>query len=141
MKTTLYTILLSCFILIISGCKKDENPASADEYSNKLTLGTGIGENGFQLNGEATTFTGANNPIYFRLESQTDMEGSQIRIRLEKNSGSGFVFYNDYTFNNPQSYGHIFLSSFKTGQTGSYKATGIIVSKNLEVASLQFTIN
>ena len=141
MKTAFCSLLLICFILITAGCKKDENPASSDQYTNKLTLGTGIGGNGFQLAGEGTTFTGASNQIYFRLESQADMEGSQIKIRLEKNSGAGYVFYQDFSFNNPQSYGHIFLSAFIPGQIGNYKATGIIVSKNLEVASLQFTVN
>jgi hypothetical protein len=142
MKTKLCAFLLTSFILITYGCKKDENPTNTTEqFSNKIALGTGIGGNGFQLVGEGTTFTGVSNQIYFRLESQADMEGSQIKIKLEKNSGTGFAFFNDYTFNNPQSYGHIFLSSFSPGQAGNYKATGIIVSKNLEVASLQFTLN
>jgi hypothetical protein len=86
MKTKLYAFLLTSFILITYGCKKDENPANTTEqFSNKIALGTGIGGNGFQLVGEGTTFTGVSNQIYFRLESLADMEGSQIKIRLEKN--------------------------------------------------------
>jgi hypothetical protein len=61
-----------------------------------------------------------------------------VRIKIDKQDGTAYLSH-DYT--NPQSYGHIFLSSFTVTDPGSYKATGILVTGTKTVASINFTVN
>jgi len=42
---------------------------------------------------------------------------------------------------NPQSTGHIFLSTFAVEVPGNYKATGILVTGNKTIASVNFVVN
>ncbi len=139
-------ILISVFIIIsmvfISGCDKESNSTSnGDQFSNKLTLGTGM--NGFTINGETTTFSriGGSAIIYWRLESAADMGGSAVRIEISKQSASGWISDNSITFPSTQNYGHIMLSSFSLTNTGNYRATGVLVTGNVTVASKDFTVN
>ena len=134
-------IMLSAAICLFSmiGCNK--NPSDSNSgYSNKLTLGTGM--NGFNLVNEGTTFTriGANATIYFRLESAADMAGSNVTINVEKNLSGTLSNYTSFTFTNPQSYGHIFLSNFSIPDAGSFRATGILATGSVSVASKDFTV-
>jgi len=136
-QTVLYLLLGICFASI--NCIKNPSNA-ASGFSNQLTLGTGM--TGFALTNEGTTFArlGANVTIYFRLESAGDMAGSNVTIQVEKNSSGTWSSYNSFTFTNPQSYGHILLSSFSMPDAGSFRATGILAAGNVTVASIQFTV-
>jgi hypothetical protein len=127
--------LAACLSLLCS-CSKDDN-----EFSNKLTLGTGLNQsNLFELTGIGTTFT-APATIFFRLESEADMAGSDITIRIDIKEGDEYVEFTSFPFDNPQSFGHIFLSSFSLAEGGQFKATGILVTGNKEIASKEFTVN
>jgi hypothetical protein len=129
---------ISLLVIGFTGCTK--SPTSSD-FSNKLGLGTGLNPaNLFQLSGEGTSFTGAPVSIYFRLESKDDMGGSAVRIAIAKMAGSSYVADTSFTFQNPQSYGHIFLSSFTLSTAGSYQATGVLVTGNKTIASKAFTV-
>ena len=143
MKAVLITVI-SIFIIIASGCKKDSsNPSSGnDQYSNKLTLGTGVDYSRFLITGEGTSFfkIGGTTQIYWRLESANDMAGSTVNIKIEKQSGSTFVNDTSFTFTNPQSYGHITISSLTISKTGNFRATGLLINGNTTVASKEFSI-
>jgi hypothetical protein len=131
----IFSILLISMV-VISCSKKSDSTSS--EFSNKLTLGTGLNSsNLFELTGTGTSFV-VNTYIYFRLESVDDMGGSKVRIKIDKQDGTA---YNSIDYPNPQSYGHIFLSSFMITAPGSYKATGILVTGTKTIASVNFTVN
>lgn len=126
-------LLLLVLLLAVSCQKKD----ASDEFSNSLKLGTGLNpSNLFQLTGEGTSFTKLT-PVYFRLESKDDMAGSMVRLHIV---GSSVAYDENWDFNNPQSYGHIFLSSFTLTEAGTYTVTGILVASSKTVASVTFTI-
>ena len=132
MKKIFFLLLIA--MAVVSCSKK----STSSEFSNKLTLGTGINPNNlFELTGAGTSFT-APAVLYFRLESAVDMGGSTVRIKIDQTDGTP-ISSQDYT--NPQSYGHIFLSYFTITRTGSYVATGILVTGLKTVASINFTVN
>lgn len=119
-------------MLLISGCGKVET----ETWKNQLTLGTGMNASDFTLVNESTAFTA--NTIYFRLESADDMNGSPVRIVITNLANNQSA---NYDFPSLQSYGHIYISSLAVGETGSYKATGILTKTNKTVASIQFTVD
>jgi hypothetical protein len=124
--------------LAFFGCKKDDaSSTQADQFANKLTLGTGI--SGFTIINESTTFYRVINSatVYWRLESAVDMAGSAVTIKIDKPSGSP---YQSLSFSNPQSYGHIMLSSMAIPDTGTFRATGILTATNSTVASIDFVV-
>jgi hypothetical protein len=130
-------VIISVLIFGLVGCTK--SPTGSD-FSNKLGLGTGLNPaNLFQLIGEGTSFA-APATIYFRLESKDDMGGSAVKIAIAKMVGSSYVADTSFTFQNPQSYGHIFLSTFTLGSAGSYQATGVLIAGNKTVASKAFIV-
>ena len=85
MKIALCSLMLICFVLITSGCKKDENPASSDQYTNKLALGTGIGGNGFIAS------LGSFYNIHHRddafAHATTSTPGQRLRLRFDQAIG------------------------------------------------------
>ena len=131
-------LLLLCF----SGCKKDDASTNADQFTDKLTLGLGLNSsNLFQLTGETTTFTATPNlMIYWRLESKDDMAGSAVTIKIEKLVSGTYTTVQSIPYPNPQSYGHIMLSSFPMTQTGSFRTTGILTTGTKTVATRDFTV-
>ena len=134
-------IFLMGITLIMSGCKKEED-AEEEQFTDILALGTGM--NGFNLVGEATTFylTGGSLNIYWRLESMDDMAGSDVRILIEKNITGSFQVIDTVDFNNPQSYGHIMLSSYNHNYgAGNFRATGILITGMRTIASKEYTAN
>jgi hypothetical protein len=134
----LMTVLL---MLQLSGCKKEDSSTSADSFTDNLTLGTGLNSsNLFQLVGEGTTFKGVNVNIYWRLESKDDMAGSAVNIKIEKLVSGVYSTFQTSSYPSTQSYGHIMLSSFSLPQTGSFRATGILVATNKSVATQDFTV-
>jgi hypothetical protein len=133
MKKIFFLLLIT--LAVISCSKKSDS--TSNEFSNKLTLGTGFTSNYMDLVGVGTSFT-ASTAIYFRLESAVDIGGSNVRIKIDKQDGTAF---NSFDYVNPQSYGHILLSSFVINTPGSYKATGILVTGLKTVASINFTVN
>ena len=138
--TYLGCVLLFTTLLLISGCK-DNSTEATDEFSNILTLGTGLNpQNLFQLTGEGTTFT-KNTPIFFRLESKDDMAGSTVRIKIELKTNGTYSENKSFDYPNPQSYGHILLSSFTLDAAGSYRATGILVTGNKTIVTKEFVVN
>jgi hypothetical protein len=123
MKVTLATAFASLLLLFSSaGC------GSGSSFQDSLRFGTGLGGNGFDLVGEASSFSvttlGTTGQIYFRLESAQDMAGRPVRLYV--NYAQGGTIYQPYDFLNPQTYGHIFLSGFRVTDVGSY-----IVQANL----------
>jgi hypothetical protein len=130
-------LLLLIALSVVSCSKKSE--VSSSGYTNKLAFGTGLNpSNLFELVGVGTSFP-VSGLIWFRLESADDMAGSKVRIQI-KNS-SGILFESPPDFDNSQSYGHIFLSAFSgPSVAGSYTATGILVTGNKTIATLNFTM-
>jgi len=130
--------------LALDTCKKDDDPASSntDQFTNKLTLGTGMNPSNFTLIGETTTFvrTGGTVPIYYRLESAADLGGSAVSIKIEKQSGSTYTTVVTYPYTNPQAYGHIIMAAFALGDAGSYRATGLLTVAGTTIASVNFTV-
>jgi hypothetical protein len=125
-------------VLLAQGCNDKKSTQPTDSFVNQLSLGTGM--SGFNLVGETTAFHGVPVTITFRLESQADLEGSQVQIRVEKLVSGSYASFNTFSFPNPQSYGHILLSSFTIGETGQFRATGIKVSTTTAVASREFSV-
>ncbi len=96
-------------------------------YMNSLTFGTGVGGTDFDLINPGTTFSvaaeGTTGAIYFKLESAADMAGRTVRLYI--NAGT----YDTHDYPNPQSYGHILLSSFRITDTGSFTVKGYLVEQ------------
>ena len=135
MKKIFFLLLIT---LAVVSCSKKSDSNSSPEFTNKLTLGTGLNpSNLFQLTGEGTSFM-ASTSIYFRLESADDMAGSAVRLKIDQQDGTP-ISSQDYP--SLQSYGHIFLSNFTITRTGSYVATGILVTGLKTVATINFTVN
>jgi len=134
-------IPLIILVLFFSGCDESDSPTSTDQFTNKLTLGTGM--DGFTITGETTNFSlaGGYVTIFWRLESSADMAGSNVNIVIHDLSSSSTVNDFTFTFTNPQSYGHIMLSSFRFSNSGSFKATAILVNGNSTVASKDFFVH
>lgn len=135
-------LMLSVAIALLVGCKKDEEAtAPQDQFVDRLTLGTGM--SGFTITGETTTFTrmGSSVMIFWRLESSVDMAGSAVKIRFDRLTGGVPTPFDSATYTNPQSYGHIMLSSYSFGGVaGSYRATGVLQSSGRVVASKDFAV-
>lgn len=136
MRTGIVFISL-CLLSIGIVCEK--NPSS-NEFKNDLTVGTGT--SGFQLTGTSATFTlvGGSVQIFWRLESAADMAGSDVMLSIEKNSAGTWVSYNSQMFPHLQDYGHIMVSSITITEPGSYRATGTLVTGNMTVASVDFSV-
>jgi hypothetical protein len=130
-------LLVTC-----SACKKDDPASSTDQYSNKLTLGTGMNASNFTLTGEGSVFTrsGAAATIYYRLESAADFGGAGVSLKIEKQSGSSYTVVGTYPYANPQNYGHIIMSAFNVADIGSYRATGLLTATSAVVATTTFTV-
>ena len=131
-------VLLFALMMVFSACEKSDDSESESEFTNKIELGTGVNQtNPFILTGIGTTFS-ANATIYFRLESKDDMGGSTVKIQVNKSDGSSYASWN---YPAAQSYGHIMVSSFRITDAGSYTVTGILVTGNKTVASINIVIN
>jgi hypothetical protein len=141
---TVSMFVLFLFLMITSGCNKDNsNPSSGnDQFSKKLTLGTGADYSKFLITGESSSFNrmGGFVQIYWRLESSADMGGSAVNILIEKQSRSSYVNDTTFTYSNPQNSGHIMISNFSFTKMGNFRATGILVNGNIIVASKEFTV-
>ena len=135
MKKIFFLLLIT--LAVISCAKKSDSPTET-QYSNKLTLGTGLNpSNPFELTGVGTTFPVSTN-IYFRLESTDDMGGSNVLLKIDEQSGTPI---SSQEYPNPQSYGHILISNFTVTRAGNYVATGILVTGTKTIATINFTIN
>jgi len=132
MKNTFGFLLIA--MLLVVACDKDDESESTT-WKNALTFGTGTDGTNFTLDGESTTFPAGT--IYFRLESKEDMAGSPVRIVITDLS-TGEVLTYDYPV--LQNYGHIYLSALVVPTSGSYRATGILTTGNITVASINLTI-
>jgi hypothetical protein len=138
----LTTLFIIASMVMFSSCNKDDSSSSSDQYSNKLTLGTGMNASNFSLIGEGNAFTRVSGTaiIYYRLESATDQGGGGVSIRIEKQSGSSYTIVGTYNYPNLQNYGHITMSSFNVSEAGSYRATGLLTSSSTTVATVAFTV-
>lgn len=127
---------LALFILIAAvGCG-----GGGDSFTDSLTLGMGMNTNNFTLTGETDTFTGTPQ-IYFRLESAADMGGSTVELEIEQQLLGGTTPMGTLTFPNPQSYGHILMSSFThTYGPGNFRVMGILVTGNNTVATTEYSV-
>jgi hypothetical protein len=129
-------LILILAAALFTGCKKSSD-SSDPAYSNKIAFGTGLNpSNLFELTGVGTSF-GAASLIYFRLESADDMAGSTVRLVITKGDGSA---YESIDYPNPQSYGHIMVSTLYIYDAGSYKVTGMLVTGSKTIASQNITI-
>jgi hypothetical protein len=115
-------VTLSC-AFFLGACGSNTNTS---EFKNSLTFGTGLGPTFFDLIGESTTFSvglmGTTGQIWFRLESADDMAGRAVRLYI-----NGTYAQKDYV--NPQSYGHILLSSFRITDVGTFTVKGYLVAQ------------
>ncbi|MFA6471185.1 MAG: hypothetical protein WCU00_04005 [Candidatus Latescibacterota bacterium] len=133
MKKYIVLLALATLLLTFPGCN-DNSTDSSSEFSNSLILGTGM--SGFTITGQATSFSDST-VIYWRLESEDDMAGSEVQIQISK---AGSVIYT-FPYSNPQSYGHIMLSGFyHTFGKGSFRATGRLVTGSKTVATCDYTV-
>jgi len=143
MRTWILVAVLA-LIAAFTGCKKDDDSTSpdTDQYTNKLTLGTGMNATNFTLTGEGSAFTLSSGSalIYYRLESAADFGGAGVSIRVEKQSGGSYSTVGTYAYANPQNYGHIIMSAFTVASAGSYRATGLLTASSTTVASTTFTV-
>ena len=126
MKFTLATGFASLLLLFSSaGC------GSGSSFQDSLRFGTAIGANGVELVGESSAFSitalGTTGQIYFRLESAQDMGGRAARLYINYAAGDAPYWQKDYP--NPQSYGHILLSSFRVTDVGSYTVHAYLVEQ------------
>jgi hypothetical protein len=116
--------LISSCSLVLGACGTGK---SDSDFKNSLTFGTGLGGTGFDLVGEGTTFSvatmGSQGQIYFKLESAADMGGRAVRLYI--NDGT----YAQKDYNNPQSYGHYLLSSFRITDVGTFVVKGYLVEQ------------
>jgi hypothetical protein len=116
-----FVLSLVAFCLVTAaGC----GGGSSSSFKNSLTFGTAIGGNGFQLVNENTTFSIAmltSSQLAFRLESADDMAGRAVRLYFDSITNKDFT--------NPQSYGHILLSSFTITNPGTYNVQGDLVAQ------------
>jgi hypothetical protein len=143
MRSTLVIVALTLVVACI-GCKKDSTTSTTpDQYTNKLTLGTGMNATNFTLTGEGTTFTRTTGSamIYYRLESAADFGGAGISIKIEKQSGTSYTLVGTYPYANPQNYGHIIMSAFAVADVGTFRATGLLTASSTTVATATFTVN
>ncbi len=130
-------------ILIISliSCSVDGLFGSSD-FRNRLTFGTGVDSaDPYQLAGETDSFSNTRRPIYWRLESEDDMEGSAVIIELEKLDDGDYHRPFRFRFDNPQSHDHIMVANFYWGLTGRYIATAILEDGNKVIASKELSVN
>jgi hypothetical protein len=113
-------------IVLLGGC--EPGAPSVDSFSDSLTFGTGIGGNGFDLVGEDTTFSLQDlvgGRLSFRLESEADIDSRFVRL-----------YFNDISnvdFSAPQTYGHIFLSSFPVLYPGTYRVKAYYVNTVIDI--------
>ena len=113
-------LLLGC--LLVAGC------GSQSEFSNKLTFGTGIAGNGFELAGESNSFSLAqlgSDPIYFRFESAADIGDRFVRLYYNK------LYNQDYV--PTQNYGHILLSYFSVTNEDTYLVEAYLVETIIDI--------
>jgi len=122
--------------ILLTGCSKKSTDQTSP-YSNNLQFGTGISISDLTaLTGVTATFN-AGDVIYFRLETVEDRSASALKIQIDKQDGTS---YTTFTYPASQDNGHIFISYFSITDPGTYKATGIIVTGNLTVATQSLTI-
>jgi hypothetical protein len=131
MKKAIWFLFLAVMSLQIS-CKKDAD----SDFSNELKFGTGLAGNGFDLAGIGSTFN-AGTLIYFRFESEEDMAGRKVVLDVLNQSGT---VYNTYQFPNPQSYGHIFLSSFFIQDPGAYTVKARLGDSGVAIVTAGITV-
>jgi hypothetical protein len=129
--------VLSTLLFVSVGCG-DKSTNSSSDFSNSLILGKGM--SGFNIIDETTSFSDSTT-IYWRLEGEDDMAGSPIEIQISKASTGGYQVVYTFPFSNPQSYGHIMLSSFyHTFGKGSFRATGKLTTGNKTVATRDYAV-
>jgi hypothetical protein len=137
MKKYTLLFLFGFLMLALAGCN-DKSTTSSSDFKNSLVLGKNM--SGFTIIGETTSFSDSTS-IFWRLESKEDMEGSAVEIQISKSVSGGYQTVNTFSFPNPQSYGHIMLSSYNhTFGKGSFRATGKLVTGNKTVAIKDYTI-
>ena len=122
---TIRKSVLFVALLAAAGCG---DPDPQESFSNSLRFGTGLGGNGFDLVGEAKTFSLAKldgKPLYFRLESVEDIDGRFVRLYFDDLTNKDFTAV--------QEYGHITLSSFAVTNAGTYDVKGFYVQTVIDI--------
>ena len=135
-------VIVAAALMSLSACKKDDPASAVDQYTNKLTVGSGMNASNFTLIGEGSALarTGPVTTVYYRLESAADFAGAGITIKVEKQTGSTYTAVASYPYSNPQAYGHIIMSAFAVVETGTYRATGMITATSAVVATTEFIV-
>ncbi len=140
MKRLAAALFLAVVVVAAAGCGDDLTQPTLDTtISDSLALGTGM--LGFNLTGPTTAFhiSGSSVNIYWRLQSQYDFAGSQVRIRME--SMPSGIPVDSASYGSNQTYGHIMVAAYPWSRTGSFRAVGIIVNTGRLVASQEFTVH
>jgi hypothetical protein len=132
---------ISILIISLISCGVDGLFGSRD-FENRLSFGTGIDfADPYQLTEETDSFSNTRRPIYWRLESEDDMEGSAVIIELEKLDDGDYPRPFRFRFDNPQSHDHIMVANFYWELTGRYMATAILEDGNKVIASKELSVN
>jgi len=140
MKARVFISIVLC-IACFTACEKKE---ADNEFSNQITLGTGLNHsNYFELSGESSDFyqVGGSAIIYVRVESAEDIAGNPILLEFKTLDNS---LINSISRPSTQDYGHILISSFEWMWTaGTYKVEAYIVQGDDKkfVAETVFTVH
>ncbi|MFA6473177.1 MAG: hypothetical protein WCU00_14190 [Candidatus Latescibacterota bacterium] len=141
MKSILRAVLFCSGIFFIVSCGSDNTTSAV--YTDSVTFGTG--NVGWNITGETTSFI--NNPningvtIYYRVETEDDMKGSNINLEIEKNSETGFDQVHIVYLTNPSKSGHVVVGSYlhMLGE-GTYRANARLLATNQVVATKDYVV-
>jgi len=111
--------LLAGLLLFTFSCKKNDSTT----FTNKLTFGTSFSYTDFTLGGEGTSFSIVPGNVAYRLESSEDFNGNPVKFVITK---SGITYDTEIYSNNPKPTGHIFITTFNYGLTGTYSVSAYI---------------
>jgi len=115
---------------------EEKESDSSSEFKNQLTVGIAADYTKFALIGEGPILYCDFLPmaVHWRLESKDDMGGSPASLVLQKSSDA-LVYTTDTTMliQNPQSYGHILMSSFAIKAKGYYRMIGSLTAPATKV--------
>ena len=141
MKSILRAVLFCTGVFFIASCSSDNTTSAV--YTDSLILGTG--NVGWTITGETTTFI--NNPntvgitIYYRVETENDMKGSNINLEIEKNSETGFEQVHIVYLTNPSKSGHVVVGSYlHVLGVGTYRAKARLLATNQVVAMKDYVV-
>jgi len=131
--------ILALCLLFTAGCG-DDSSTNPDTFTDGLTVGTG--KKGNDLVGQGDAFYGESISIFWRVESVSEFQGTQVSLLVEQHvDGYGWktVYYTEYGF--ADYYSHVMVSSYyhQYGY-GRFRATATLVASKHLIGSAEFTV-